>query len=138
MSDTTGNEGIIQYGGTINAEQLAIGRYAIVSGTVIKTIGQLHESNASEALELAGLLKELHTAIEAETDLTLEDKAEALEQVKILAEEGQKPKEGAMQKTAKRAITMLKGTISILPTTANLIEACSKLLPLITKLFGLG
>ena len=138
MSDTTENEGIIQYGGIINAEQLAVGRYAIVSGTVIKTIGQLQESDTSEALKLAGLLKELQAAIESEADLTPDDKAEALEQVKILAEEGQKPKEGAMQKAAKRAITMLKGTISVLPTTASLLEACSKLLPLITKLFGIG
>ncbi|MBW4597580.1 MAG: hypothetical protein KME46_32945 [Brasilonema angustatum HA4187-MV1] len=138
MSNTAKNEGIIQHGGTINAEQLAVGRYAMISGTVTKTIGQLQESDASEALKLAELLKELQTAIEAEANLTQEDKAEALEQVKVLAEVGQESKEGVMQKTAKKAITMLRGTISVLPTTASLVEACSKLLPLITKLFGLG
>jgi len=58
--------------------------------------------------------------------------------VKVLAEAGQKPKEGATQKAAKTAMTMLKGTITGLPATASLFEACSKLLPLITKLFGLG
>jgi hypothetical protein len=42
-----------------------------------------------------------------------------------------------MQKAAKTALKFLKGTIADLPATANLVEACTKLLPLITKFFGL-
>lgn len=109
-----------------------------ISGTVTNTIGQLQESNASEASQLADLLKQLQVAIEKDENLNEEDKSTALEQVKVLAEAGQKPKEGAMQKAAKSAITMLRGTVTVLPATATLAEACSKLLPLITKLFGLG
>jgi hypothetical protein len=109
-----------------------------ITGTVTATIGQLQASNTPEAPQLADLLKQLQTAIEADKDLTPDDKTSALEQVKVLAEAGQKPKEGAMQKAAKTAITMLRGTIAVLPTTASLVEASQKLLPLITKLFGLG
>jgi uncharacterized protein YjbI with pentapeptide repeats len=109
-----------------------------ISGTVTNTIGQLQESSAPEAPKLADLLKQLQAAIEAETNLTPDDKAEALEQVKTLAEAGQKPKEGAMQKSAKTALTMLRGITSVIPSTASLVEACSKLLPLITQIFGLG
>ena len=78
------------------------------------------------------------TAIEAEKDLPEEDKAEALEQVKTLAEAGKNPQEEAKQKEAKTAMKILKGTIAGLPTAATLVEACSKLLPLISKFLGLG
>ncbi|WP_390849776.1 hypothetical protein [Nostoc spongiaeforme] len=43
-----------------------------------------------------------------------------------------------MQKAAKTAVKILKGTIASLPTTATLVEAGSKLLPLISKFLGLG
>jgi hypothetical protein len=66
------------------------------------------------------------------------DKAEALEQVKVLAEAGKNPQEGAMQKMGKTAIKILKGTITGLPNATKLVEECNKLLPLISKLLGLG
>ena len=127
-------------GGDFNASGEALNLGSIdISGTVTNTIGQLQESNASEASQLADLLKQLQVAIEKEENLNEEDKSTALEQVKVLAEAGQKPKESAMQKAAKSAITMLRGTVTALPATASLAEACSKLLPLlITKLFGVG
>ncbi len=80
----------------------------------------------------------MQTAIEADTNLSEEDKAEALEQVKALAEAGKNPKEGAMQKAAKTAMKILKGTISSLPSAATLVEECGKLLPLISGFLGLG
>ncbi len=49
----------------------------------------------------------------------------------------QQPEDGAMQKMVKTAIKILKGTISELPTAVQLVESCGKLLPLITKFFGL-
>ncbi|WP_445175108.1 hypothetical protein [Microcoleus sp.] len=93
-----------------------------------------------------------------------EDKAEALEQVKALAEVGQNPQEGTMKKAGKTAMTMLKGILAGLPiavlkkvryalcpmpyalcpivphvtekgySAATLVEACSKLLPAIGNL----
>ena len=109
-----------------------------LSGTVTTTIGQLQESNAPEAPQLADLLQQLQTAIESDTNLSADDKAEALEQVKALAEAGQSPKEGRMQKTAKTAITMLKGLFTGLPAVATLVDAGQKLLPAIAQLFGLS
>ncbi|MDF5707349.1 MAG: hypothetical protein PUP90_06625, partial [Nostoc sp. S4] len=84
------------------------------------------------------LLTQLQEAITQSSDLPDEEKAEALEQVKTLAEAGKNPQESTKQKTAKTAITMLKGIFSGLPTVASLLEATNKLLPAIAKLFNLG
>lgn len=54
-----------------------------------------------------------------------------------LAEAGKNPNDGAMKKLARRATTMLKGIISGLPNAAKLVEECNKLIPMITKIFGL-
>lgn len=109
-----------------------------VSGTVRNTINQLEKVDEPEAPKLADLLKQLQAAIETDANLSEEDKAEALEQVKVIAEAGQNPKEGTMQKTAKSAIRMLKGIISDLPGVTTLIEAGNKLLPAIFHIFSLG
>jgi hypothetical protein len=55
-----------------------------------------------------------------------------------LAEAAQNPKEPEKQDLADTAITMLKGLISGLPSAATLVEACSKLLPAVASLLGLG
>jgi len=109
-----------------------------ISGTVTNSINQLPTSPQSDQPGLKELLTELQTAIEAETDLSDDDKAEALEQVKTLAEVGKNPQESTMQKAGKTAMKILKGTIAGLPTTATLLEACSKLLPMIAKLLPLA
>ena len=108
-----------------------------ISGTVTNTINEL-PSAESEKPGIKELLTQLQAAIEAEKDLPEEDKAEALEQVKTLAEAGKNPQEGEKQKEAKTAMKILKGTIAGLPTAATLVEACSKLLPLISKFLGLS
>jgi uncharacterized protein YjbI with pentapeptide repeats len=108
-----------------------------ISGTVTNTINEL-PSAEPEKPGIKELLTQLQAAIEAEKDLPEEDKAEALEQVKTLAEAGKNPQEGEKQKEAKTAMKILKGTIAGLPTAATLVEACSKLLPLISKFLGLG
>ena len=60
-----------------SGQALNLGRIDI-SGTVTNTIGQLQESNASEASQLADLLKQLQAAIEKEENLNQEDKSTAL------------------------------------------------------------
>lgn len=65
-----------------------------------------------------------------------EDKEDALDQVKSLAEAAQNPNDGGMKEKAKKAGRMLGRIISGIPTAAQLVEACTKLLPLITKPFG--
>jgi len=136
MNNNTGNEGIIQSGGTINVEQLAVGKNATVSGTVTKTIGQLQDSAAPKASQLADLLKQLQVAIQADPNLKTEERTEALEQLGEIAKAGKNPKEGEMQKLAKTASRTLKGMLVELPNATQFVEACSNLLPLITKFFG--
>ena len=109
-----------------------------ISGTVTNTINELPASPEPDKPGIKELLTELQAAIEADTNLPQEDKAEALEQVKALAEAGKSPQEGAMQKAAKTAIKILKGTISSLPSATKLVEQCSNLLPLISNFLGLG
>ena len=100
-----------------------------ISGTVTNSINQLPASPQSDKPGIKELLTELQIAIEAETDLSDDDKAEALEQVKTLAEVGKNPQESTMQKAGKTAMKILKGIIASLPSGTTLVEACSKLLP---------
>lgn len=109
-----------------------------ISGTVTSSIGQLADSDIPEAPKLVELLTQLQEVIESDANLSDEDKTEALEQVKALAEAGKKPQEGTMQKTAKTAIRILKGIISDLPAVATLAEAGKTLIPMIAGLFNLG
>lgn len=108
-----------------------------ISGAVTNTINELPKSPEPEKPGIKELLTQLQAAIEADTNLAQEDKAEALEQVKALAEAGKSPQEGAVQKAAKTAIKILKGTISSLPSATKLVEQCSNLLPLISTFLGL-
>lgn len=82
-------------------------------------------------------MKELQLAIEADTNLSDEDKEEALKQVQTIAEVGQKPQEQGMQKIVKNALKFLKGTIADLPSTVELVQTCGKVFPLVTQFFGL-
>jgi hypothetical protein len=82
-------------------------------------------------------LTQLQTAIETESALQPDDKTEALEQVGTLAKAGENPQDGTLKKLAGTAIKVLRGTIAALPATATLVEAGSKLLPLIAKAIGL-
>ncbi|HEY9909673.1 MAG TPA: pentapeptide repeat-containing protein, partial [Thermosynechococcaceae cyanobacterium] len=109
-----------------------------ISGTVTNTINELQQSAAPQAAELADLLKQLQSAIEAEPDLQPDDKAEALEQVGTLAKAGENPQDGTLKKLSNTAVKILKGTFSVLPDTAKLADAAGKLLPLIAKVLGLS
>jgi hypothetical protein len=105
-----------------------------ISGIVTNAIGQLPASPQSDQPGIKELLTQLQTAIESETNLSKEDRDEALEQLKTLAEVGTNPQESTMKKAGKKAMTMLKGILAGLPSAATLVEACSKLLPAIASL----
>jgi uncharacterized protein YjbI with pentapeptide repeats len=135
ISGTQGNvSGVAAAGEDLSMTGVAMGE---ISGNVTNTINQLPDSTEPDKPGIKELLTALQSAIEADTNLSDEDKAEALEQVKAIAEAGQKPEDGAMQKMAKNAMKFLKGTIADLPSTVELVQTCGKLLPLITKFFGL-
>lgn len=65
-------------------------------------------------------VNELQTAIESDINLSDEDKEETLKQVQAIAEDGQKPEDGTVQKMVKNALKFLKGTIADLPSTVEL------------------
>lgn len=108
-----------------------------ISGTVSNTISQLLTADTIEASELADKLVQLQAVIENEPNLSIEDKKDALIQVKALAEAGQNPQEGKMQQVAKGAIRMLKGLSTELPTATAIFHEINHLLPEISHLFGL-
>jgi DNA-binding Lrp family transcriptional regulator len=107
-----------------------------VSGDLNNTIDQLNELNSPETTELAKLLGKMKELLESESNLSSDDKVEALEQVKILAEVGQNPTDNRMQKAAKTAVRVLKGIVSELPTATKLVEGLNSLLPEVSKLLG--
>jgi hypothetical protein len=108
-----------------------------ISGNVTNAINQLSLSSEPDKLGLKELLTQLQASIEDETNLSPEDKAEALEQVKTLAEVGQKPEDNVLQKAGKTAIKILKGTVAGLSETTKLFQDCVKLLPAISTLLAL-
>ncbi|TAE85063.1 MAG: hypothetical protein EAZ60_11065 [Oscillatoriales cyanobacterium] len=135
MSDPIDQSRNIQItGGTVNASGAGALGLGDNSGTVANTINQLSDSSEPDKPDIKKLLTKLQTAIEAETNLSEDDRAEALEQIKILEKLGENPQESTMQKAGKTAMKILKGTIAGLPSAATLVEACSKLLPAIASL----
>ncbi|MEH2195717.1 MAG: hypothetical protein V7K98_24165 [Nostoc sp.] len=124
--------------GSVGRDFNASGQALNLGDIVTNTINELPASPEPDKPGIKELLTQLQAAIEADTNLPQEDKAEALEQVKALAEAGKSPQQGAMQKAAKTAIKILKGTISSLPSATKLVEQCSNLLPLISNFLGLG
>lgn len=107
-----------------------------ISGNVTNTVQQLPDSPDPEQPGIKELLTQIQEAINGETNMTDEEKVEALEQVQALAEAGQKPKEGNMHKQAKKATTMLRGMIAGLPAAAQLVEAFNTILPKLSSFFG--
>ncbi|MBD2616129.1 hypothetical protein H6G94_33630 [Nostoc punctiforme FACHB-252] len=109
-----------------------------ISTAVTKIINQLPDSPQSEQPTIKKLLTQLQAAIEVEKELNDEDKIEALEQLKTLAELGQNLTKDNVNKPAKVAINILKLISHELPNTSNLVEHFNQLLPAITHLFDLG
>jgi uncharacterized protein YjbI with pentapeptide repeats len=108
-----------------------------INGAVTVSIGKLAELATPEATRLADLLQQLQSAIESDTNLSAQDKAKALRQVKSLAEAGQNPKDEDKKGLADDAITVLKSILKEVPAVAACVAAFQQLLPLITSVFGL-
>ena len=105
-----------------------------ISGNVSNTINKLPESPDPNQPGLKEILLQIQAAIESEPELSDEDKAEALEQVKVLAEAGQNPNDTALQKAGKTAMKILKGTTAGLVETTKLAVEFGTLLPALTPL----
>ncbi|NDJ24680.1 pentapeptide repeat-containing protein [Nostoc sp. B(2019)] len=138
MSDISG----INIQGSSNVSGIAgsgsVANLGTISGNVSIALNQLPDATDADKPGIKELLTQLQEVISQSSDLPETDKADALLQVKALAEAGTNPQESTKQKTAKNAITMLKGIFSGLPAVATLVESTNNLLPAIAKLFGLG
>jgi len=109
-----------------------------IGGAVTNAINCLPTDSVSEQNNLKELLTQLKTAIEEENELLVEDKADLLEQVKILAEAKTTPEPEKREGLIRKAKKIFDATIKSLPDTAKLAEACSKLLPLILQALSLS
>lgn len=108
-----------------------------ISGTVTYTINQLPESSNPAEPGIRELLSQLQKLVEEDTELALEDKADLLEQVKALAETEQVPEQDKKEGIVRKARKIFEATLKGLPDTARIVEACSKLLPMVIKALGL-
>ncbi|MFP4119806.1 hypothetical protein [Coleofasciculus sp.] len=82
------------------------------------------------------LLRRLQRIIEAEDNLSPQDKAQALEQVKILAEAGKNPQAQQKQEQAQTAMRILRGMIAELPNAHDFLEESTRILPQLASIFG--
>ena len=125
----------VSIGGNVTGSTINLGA---ISGSVSNVVNQLPSAPDPAAQPgIKELLIELQAAIESDADLPEKGKVSALEQVKLLAEVAQDPEQLEKKGLGSQAITFFKNAASFLPDTAKLAEACTKLLPLITKALGL-
>jgi uncharacterized protein YjbI with pentapeptide repeats len=129
---TTG-DGSFYAGGDVNLSGSTI-NLGEISGQVSNQINQLPDA-APDQPNLKDLLTQLQAAVEADTELSEVEKKEALGEVAKLAEAGSQPKEGAMQRMAKRATAALKSITESLSDASKLATACKTLLPMILSVF---
>ncbi|MDY7021006.1 MAG: hypothetical protein SWJ54_06540 [Cyanobacteriota bacterium] len=108
-----------------------------INGTVTNTINQIPTSSEDDKAELKTLLSQLQAAINNCAELNAEDKEEALEEVKNLAEAGKEPENPTKKKEAKRATRIIKAITDEIPPTTDLIKAVAQLLPAIATLLAL-
>lgn len=107
-----------------------------ISGNVTNAINQLPDPPEPAQANLKTLLAQLQQVIETDSDLPDPDKADLLEQVQSLAEAKQVEEPAKREGIARKAMKMFDATLKSLPDTAKIVEACSKLLPLILKSLG--
>jgi hypothetical protein len=81
-------------------------------------------------------LAQLQQVIETDNNLLDPDKVDLLEQVQFLAEAKQIEEPAKREGIARKAKKMFDATLKNLPDTAKIVDACSKLLPLILKALG--
>ena len=137
----TENRGIhINAGDNANIRGLSSGDGVVnlgtISGNVTNAINQLPEAPESDQPNLKELLTQLQQAIQADADLPDPDKSDLLEQVQALAEAKQAEEPAKREGLTRKAMKMFDATLKSLPDTAKIVEACSKLLPLVLKALG--
>lgn len=138
MNESTDKSQKINVGGNlnINANQSVVNLRDII-GDVNHTINQIPADTSPQNQELKTLLQELTEAIQIEATLDDEEKAEAANQVKKIAQASQNPDDSALQTKAKKAVNLLETISKGLEPASKLFKACQKILPLIMGFLGL-
>ena len=122
-------------GGTINASGAGAFSLGDNYGTIANTINKLPNfENEPDKQELKNLLKQLQ-AVVIETELDEEDREDTIKQIQLIAKALENSQDGAMKKTAKTAMKMLRGTAAALPPSAAMVTICNQLPDLISKIF---
>ena len=126
-------DGSVYAGGDVNltGSTLNLGE---ISGQISNHINQLPDPQRDRH-NLKDLLTQLQTAIDQDTELSDDEKAEALGEVAKLARAGATPQADKMQRLARRATTTLKAIAETVTDTSKLATACKTLLPMIIALF---
>ena len=125
-------------GGVINMGSMegSVVNLGAISGQVSVQINQLPDTTASvNQHNLKDLLTQLKAAVDDDSELSDDEKAEALGEVAKLAKAGKNPQENAMQRMAKRATDALKSIAEPLSEASKLATVCKSLLPMILTLF---
>ncbi|MDJ0660527.1 MAG: pentapeptide repeat-containing protein [Crocosphaera sp.] len=127
-SDSSQNISIgdINNSGNLNIEKLI--------KDINNTINQIPETKDNKNDELKTLLQELTQAIETENELDEEEKVEAANKVKTIAEASQNPENEGLQKKASRAVKLLETLAKGLEPATKLATACKVVLPKIISL----
>ncbi|MBW4492424.1 MAG: hypothetical protein KME26_04915 [Oscillatoria princeps RMCB-10] len=82
------------------------------------------------------LLAQLQEALEADTDLNPRDKADALEDVRVLVNAANNPPDESLQNLARKALKSLKATLAELPVAAPLAQVSQQILPAISEMLN--
>jgi hypothetical protein len=134
MSNSNDSSQTVNIVGNVTGSTINLGT---ISGNVTNAINQLPKTSNPDQPDLKQLLIQLKEVIEADPDLPNTDKADLLEQVQNLAEAKQTEEPAQKEGLTRKAKKMFEVTLKSLPDTAKIVEACSKLLPLILKALGL-
>lgn len=130
-------DGSFYAGGDVNLTGSTL-NLGTISGQVSNQINQIPAPTATDQPSLKDILTRLQTAVETDSELSDEEKAEALQAVGRIATAGAEPNPDAKAKgIVKRASETLKGLAESLTDASQLAEACKTLLPIILSLFAL-
>ena len=133
----SGGGSIGDISGLVGGDVSGVVNLGAISGNVTNTLNQLPDSSEPDEPNIKELLTQLQQAIENDSDLSDSDKEDLLEQVQALAEAKQTEEPAKKEGLTRKARKMFEATLSSLPQTASIVEACSKLLPMILKALGL-
>ena len=132
MSNSNDSSPNINIGDIINS----VVNLGEIIGDVTNTINQIAADASPENAQLKALLQELTQAIKIDSHLDVEEKAEAANQVKKIAQASQNPDDAGLQKKAQRAVNFLETIAKALEPASKLAQASQKALPIILKILG--